>query len=399
MLKTIRIIAILGAVYICTSIFAALKAETPDINNVIRDNEKAIVNIREKYGSNKILGFGFLINTEGLVLTNSHIIGSSNVVIDGPGNKTYEIKKIVFKDINKDLALLQLSNGNNLPFVKLGNSQGLKRGNKVIAITNYADNSYIAANKTINKLVYVNENSQNRIILENTKEIPASLEGSPIFNAQGEVIGILTSVQNNKKSLGVYAIAINDLHNYKEKIKAYLKSDYNNSKTLTKNRFYKSGHPQNNLISNVKETIKASNDMPSDITTSNPNANLTGYWFDTETGLNLYLEHLGQTITLKYSQSSISEDQQSKCSGNFKRTDNKYIGEIESTINCENLKIPQNAGKGQSCFLREPAEIISWDNNKIELKVNSISDYNCKLCTTPENVKWRYRTWLKKAVN
>ena len=84
------------------------------------------------------MGSGFLINADGQILTNYHVIsGSSDVEVTMPPDQSRYKARILMRDRGHDLALIQIDPKKKLTsFLKLGDSDGLQVGQKVLAIGN-----------------------------------------------------------------------------------------------------------------------------------------------------------------------------------------------------------------------------------------------------------------------
>src|ERR1700727_1096859 len=96
-----------------------------------------LINTALQYNSEAAAGTGMVINADGLVLTNNHVIDGSTkitatVVSTG---KTYRAQ-VVGYDRTGDVALIQLQNASGLTTVPIGNSSSVKAGNAVVALGN-----------------------------------------------------------------------------------------------------------------------------------------------------------------------------------------------------------------------------------------------------------------------
>src|SRR5712691_420045 len=84
----------------------------------------------------RALGSGFLIGADGRILTNNHVIsGSSKIEVRFSDGGRYTAKVLV-ADRTDDLAVIQIEPKKKLPFLKLGDSDGVQVGQKVLAIGN-----------------------------------------------------------------------------------------------------------------------------------------------------------------------------------------------------------------------------------------------------------------------
>jgi serine protease Do len=141
------------------------------------------------------LGSGFIIDAGGLVVTNNHVISDAdeiNVVLnDGSKLKA----EIVGRDQKTDMALLRVSpNGKQLRAVKFGDSEKLRLGEWVIAIGNpfglggtVTAGIVSARNRDINSGPYDN-------YIQTDASINRGNSGGPLFNLDGEVIGVNTAI-------------------------------------------------------------------------------------------------------------------------------------------------------------------------------------------------------------
>src|SRR5437763_4632513 len=89
-------------------------------------------NGRERGG----LGSGIVISPDGLVLTNSHVVGSSKQIRLRDIEGIVTDARVLGVDPDTDLALLRADGVRDLPYASLGNSRGLRRGQLVVAIGN-----------------------------------------------------------------------------------------------------------------------------------------------------------------------------------------------------------------------------------------------------------------------
>jgi len=140
------------------------------------------------------LGSGFIIDAAGLVVTNNHVISDAdevNVILnDGTTLKA----EVVGRDQKTDLALLRVKPENPLKAVKFGDSDKLRLGEWVIAIGNpfslggtVTAGIVSARNRDINSGPYDN-------YIQTDAAINRGNSGGPLFNLNGEVIGVNTAI-------------------------------------------------------------------------------------------------------------------------------------------------------------------------------------------------------------
>ena len=177
------------------------------------------------------LGSGFIIDASGLVVTNNHVIADAdeiNVILnDGSSLKA----EIIGRDTKTDLALLRVKPDKPLKAVKFGDSDKLRLGEWVIAIGNpfslggtVTAGIVSARNRDINSGPYDN-------YIQTDAAINRGNSGGPLFNLNGEVIGVNTAIISpSGGSIGIgFAVpakivvgVIDQLRQYKEVRRGWL---------------------------------------------------------------------------------------------------------------------------------------------------------------------------------
>lgn len=178
-------------------------------------------------GKEKISGgSGFIISSDGLILTNSHVVSFENVeytvILDN--GKKYPAK-VIATDTVADVALVKID-ASNLPVIELGDSDSLQIGQTVIAI-GYALGEYP---NTVTKGVisglgraitaggaYVGYQTLENVIQTDAAINPGN-SGGPLVNLAGQVIGLNTAVDFSGQLLG-FAIPINSAKQDIESVK------------------------------------------------------------------------------------------------------------------------------------------------------------------------------------
>lgn len=165
---------------------------------------------KERVRKQPSLGSGFVVDEEGYILTNYHVVdrASEVEVFFDDGKRTHVKAKIVGVDKKADVALLKVRPGPHLQPVPLANSDIVKVGESVVAIGNPFGLSHTvtagiisAKNRVIGQGPYDN-------FLQTDASINPGNSGGPLFNAHGEVIGINTAINAAGQGLG-FAIPIN----------------------------------------------------------------------------------------------------------------------------------------------------------------------------------------------
>src|SRR5207247_10946301 len=95
----------------------------------------AVITFTGREGKRQGLGTGFVVDSDGLIATNLHVIGEARPVSVKLADKEYDVASIHASDRSFDLALLRI-NAKHLPALALGDSDSLKQGQSVVAFGN-----------------------------------------------------------------------------------------------------------------------------------------------------------------------------------------------------------------------------------------------------------------------
>ncbi len=144
------------------------------------------------------MGSGFIVDAQGLILTNYHVIqGASSITVVLANGKELTAK-VVGSDISTDLAVLRVSPGSeNLPVVKLGDSSKLRVGDWVIAIGNpYGFNRTVTFGVVSSNERSIRAADQRTIanVIQTDAAINPGNSGGPLLNASGEVVAINSAI-------------------------------------------------------------------------------------------------------------------------------------------------------------------------------------------------------------
>ncbi|MDD5693286.1 MAG: trypsin-like peptidase domain-containing protein [Patescibacteria group bacterium] len=198
-----------------SAVIDAVKKVGPSVVSIT--GETKTVDFFGNAGSSKSSGTGFIIDKNGLIITNKHVVSNQNAsysVFTSEG-KEYkaEIKAI---DPSNDIAFLKI-NANNLPVAELGNSDSLQVGQSVVAIGNalgqYQNTVTAGVISAIGRAIEAGDSSSGSSeSLENVIQTDAAINpgnsGGPLVNLAGQIIGINTAIDQNGQSIG-FAIPIN----------------------------------------------------------------------------------------------------------------------------------------------------------------------------------------------
>ncbi len=160
----------------------------------------------------RIMGTGFVIDANGLIATNRHVVeGATEVTITLADGTT--LGATVLSRAIVDIALLQVQPDHPLPPVKWGDSNAVKQGMPVIAIGNPLGYSSSVTSGIISALERDIKTSPFDDYIQTDAPINQGNSGGPLFNLQGEVIGVNTALQSQGDggSIGIgFSIPSND---------------------------------------------------------------------------------------------------------------------------------------------------------------------------------------------
>jgi len=156
------------------------------------------------------LGSGFIIDEKGIVITNNHVIqNAEDILVRVNGDEEYKAK-IIGKDPLSDIAVLQIEADEKFIPVKFGDSDKSRIGDWVIAIGNpfglggtVTSGIISARNRSIGLARYED-------FIQTDASINQGNSGGPLFNMNGDVIGINTAILGQSGSIGIgFAIPSN----------------------------------------------------------------------------------------------------------------------------------------------------------------------------------------------
>ncbi len=156
------------------------------------------------------LGSGFIINEKGIVITNNHVIkGADDIFVKVNGKKDYKAT-LIGADPLSDIAVLKIDTSDKFIPVRFGNSDMSRIGDWVVAIGNpfglggtVTSGIISARNRSIGLSRYED-------YIQTDASINQGNSGGPLFNLNGDVIGINTAILGQSGSIGIgFAIPSN----------------------------------------------------------------------------------------------------------------------------------------------------------------------------------------------
>ena len=158
-------------------------------------------------------GSGFIINRDGEILTNFHVVsGSNRLTVRLSDTKSYQAK-VLGTDSRNDLALIKIDAGHVLPTLRLGDSDNLLVGQKVLAIGNpFALEGTLTTGvvSSLNRGIESEDNRRLEGMIQTDAAINPGNSGGPLLDSHGSVIGINTAILGSQGSIGIgFAMPVN----------------------------------------------------------------------------------------------------------------------------------------------------------------------------------------------
>jgi serine protease Do len=140
------------------------------------------------------LGSGFIINRDGYILTNNHVIENADEIIVKLENEKEYKAKVVGRDAKTDIAVIKIEDAPDLTPATLGNSDDLRVGEWVMSIGNpFGLEHTVTAGIVSAKGRFIGQGSYDQFIQTDAAINPGN-SGGPLINLKGEVVGINTAI-------------------------------------------------------------------------------------------------------------------------------------------------------------------------------------------------------------
>lgn len=187
--------------------------EDAEVTQIYERITPAIVSVEADLKDGLSSGTGCVINSKGIILTSSHVIDSAtNIQITMSSGEVFKGETLSLLGKDKDLALIQIHPKHPLPTIKLGDSEKVRVGQRVLAIGNPFGFNGTLTTGIVSRIDY----TKNKI--QTDAAINPGNSGGPILNIRGEVIGISQSIynpDNNISNIGIgFAVPVNEAKNF-----------------------------------------------------------------------------------------------------------------------------------------------------------------------------------------
>src|SRR5881396_2074148 len=164
---------------------------------------------RDRSPNNPGSGSGVIVDKQGLIVTNNHVVGDAKEVEVRLSNRSKFVGQVIGRDPDTDLAIVQITPATELATVPFGDSSKVRVGQWVLAVGNP-----FALDRTVTLGVVSGLDrdavrlSRYEAFIQTDASINPGNSGGPLFNLKGEVIGINTAIINFAQGIG-FAIPSN----------------------------------------------------------------------------------------------------------------------------------------------------------------------------------------------
>jgi len=156
------------------------------------------------------LGSGVLINKEGYILTNEHVVARASEIRVALSDKREFNARMIGADTKSDLAIIKIDSEQFLPFVAMGRSDDLMIGEQVLAIGNPFGLRHTVTTgiiSALNRNIRAGKNKVYSDFIQVDASINPGNSGGPLLNINGSLIGINTAIYQKAEGIG-FAIPI-----------------------------------------------------------------------------------------------------------------------------------------------------------------------------------------------
>jgi serine protease Do len=170
--------------------------------------EKFFGDVPQREFKQRSLGSGFIIDKEGYILTNNHVVEKASAIkVRLKDGKEYDAK-IIGRDSKTDIAVIKISTKNGVSVATLGDSDKLEVGEWVLAVGNpFGLEHTVTAGIVSAKGRVIGQGPYDDFIQTDASINPGN-SGGPLFNLKGEVVGINAAIVSGGTGIG-FAIPIN----------------------------------------------------------------------------------------------------------------------------------------------------------------------------------------------
>ncbi|MBC7288458.1 MAG: trypsin-like peptidase domain-containing protein [Armatimonadetes bacterium] len=187
----VRLFVAVSGILVAASAFGGL----PD---AISRVDETVVTIQAKAGPKKDLGSGFLVSSDGHIVTSAHVVGKSSEVSVRLADGTEVTGTVVAADTDEDIAVVKIDR-KHLPCAQFGSSESLRKGQQVAAL-----GAPLGLEHSVTTGVVSNPRQEHkgRIYIQTDAALNPGNSGGPLINEAGLVVGMNVKVATGAENVG-----------------------------------------------------------------------------------------------------------------------------------------------------------------------------------------------------
>lgn len=185
-----------------------MASTAPMATQIYQRDSSGVVSIRATNEGGGDTGTGIVLDAEGLILTNNHVISEGASITVSPGKSSNDSRSatVVGADANSDLALIKVDpSGLGLTPLKLVSSSSVQVGDSVYAIGNpYGLDETLTKGivSALNREIGAPDGAPIKGAIQTDAALNPGNSGGPLLNAQGDVIGVNSQIASDASSAG-----------------------------------------------------------------------------------------------------------------------------------------------------------------------------------------------------
>ncbi|MBN2378501.1 tetratricopeptide repeat protein [candidate division WOR-3 bacterium] len=186
----------------------AVPVSAADVMTIAKEAGPAVVLIETYFDDEPLgLGSGFVVSSDGVVVTNYHVIDyADEATVTLTDGRSYDVKGVFAFDEARDIAVLEIA-GKNLPALELADSDSIEVGDQVVAIGNPQGLDNTVSDGIVSALRDLEEEG---CFIQITAPISQGSSGGALLDMDGRVVGVTTASYYSGQNLN-FAVPVNDV--------------------------------------------------------------------------------------------------------------------------------------------------------------------------------------------